>query len=133
MRIVLDTNCLLAIIPRVSPYRAVFDAYRSGHFELAVSTEILEEYAEVLEQKMTAAIANNVLELIDKQSNTVRSEIYYRWTAITIDYDDNKFVDCAVSASADCIVTNDSHFNVLQQLEFPPVKCLTLQSFMALL
>ncbi|MEZ0608610.1 putative toxin-antitoxin system toxin component, PIN family [Fibrella sp. WM1] len=133
MRIVLDTNCLLAIIPRVSPYRAVFDAYRSGQFELAVSTEILEEYAEILERKMTVAIANNVLELIDRQYNTVQTEIYYRWSAIASDYDDNKFVDCAVSPGVDYLVTNDSHFSALQQLEFPAVRCLTLQAFMALL
>jgi uncharacterized protein len=133
MRIVLDTNCFLAIIPKVSPFRAVFDAYRSGRFELAVSTEILDEYAEIFEQKMTAIIANNLLELIDRQPNTVRTEIYYRWSAIVADYDDNKFVDCAVSASADYIVTNDGHFNVLKDREFPVVKCLTLQQFLLLL
>lgn len=133
MRVVIDTNCFLAIIPKVSPYRPIFDAYRSKRFELAVSTEILEEYAEIFGQRMTPLIADNLLELIDKQTNTIKSEIYYRWGLITADYDDNKFVDCAVSAGVDCIVTNDRHFDVLRTKNFPTVPCLNLAEFMSLL
>ena len=66
MRIVLDTNCLLAIIPKVSPYRFVFDCFRSGRFELAVSSEILLEYQKIAAQKMTPQIAENILELLLK-------------------------------------------------------------------
>lgn len=33
-----------------------------------------------------------------------------------IDPDDNKFIDCYVAAYADYLVTNDNHFNVLQQI-----------------
>jgi uncharacterized protein len=78
MRIVLDTNCLLAIIPKLSPYRPVFDAFRAGRFELALSTEILLEYQEVTAQKMTPQIAENTLERLLKQPNTVKTDIFYR-------------------------------------------------------
>ncbi len=57
MRVVIDTNCFLAIIPKVSPYRPAFDAYRSKQFELAVSTEILDEYVEIFGQRMTTLLA----------------------------------------------------------------------------
>ena len=133
MRVVIDTNCFLAIIPKVSPYRPVFDAYRSRQFELAVSTEVLDEYAEIFGQRMTPLISDNLLELIDKQINTIKTEIYYRWGAITEDYDDNKYVDCAVSAGADYIVTHDRHFNALSTIEFPQVKCIKLDESMSLL
>lgn len=133
MRVVIDTNCFLAIIPKVSPYRPVFDAYRSKRFELAVSTEILEEYAEIFGRRMTPLIADNLLELIGKQTNTIKSEIYYRWGLITADYDDNKFVDYAVSAGVDYIITNDRHFDVLRTKNFPTVACLNLAEFMSLL
>ncbi|MEZ0539087.1 putative toxin-antitoxin system toxin component, PIN family [Fibrella arboris] len=129
MRIVIDTNCFLAIIPKLSPYRAVFDAYRTGAFELAVSTEVLAEYAEIFGARMTPAIAENLLELIDRQTNTVRTEIFYRWGLITADYDDNKFVDCALSSGADFIITNDHHFDMLKSRDFPKVNCLTLSYF----
>ena len=130
MRVVIDTNCFLAIIPKISPYRPVFDAYRGKQFELAVSTKILHEYAEVFGRRMTPFIADNLLELVDKQDNTFKAEIYYRWALITADYDDNKFVDCALSAGADYIVTQDRHFNELTAHAFPTVKSISLPEFL---
>ena len=40
---------------------------------------------------------------------------------ITADLDDNKFVDCAISANAHYIVTNDHHYDVLKSINFPNV------------
>ncbi len=131
MRIVLDTNCLLAIIPKISPYRPVFDRFRSGQFELAVSSEILLEYQEIAALKMTPQISENIIELLIKQPNTVKTEIFYRWQLITADPDDNKFVDTAISSSADYIVTNDAHFRVLREIPFPSLTVLSIQAFMA--
>lgn len=133
MRVVIDTNCFLAIIPKISLYRPVFDAYRRKQFELAVSTEILNEYAEVFGRRMTPFIADNLLELIDKQDNTFKAEIYYRWALIIADYDDNKFVDCAISANADYIVTQDRHFKELATHAFPSLNCIHLPDFLKLL
>lgn len=135
MRVVIDTNCFLSIIPKVSPYRPVFDAYRRGKFELAVTTEILHEYEEIFSLKMTDEIANNLLELIDRRPNTVPTEVYYRWQLIHRDPDDNrtadrKFVDAAIAANADYVVTNDGHFSDLDLVSFPPVQRITLQSFL---
>jgi len=78
-------------------------------------------------------IVDNLLELIGKQTNTIKSEIYYCWGFITADYDDNKFIDCAVSAGVDYIITNDRHFDVLRTKNFPAVPCLTPAEFMSLL
>jgi uncharacterized protein len=61
MRIVIDTNCFLAIIPKISPFRPIFDSYRMGGFDLIVSTEILSEYAETFAQKIISEIAENLL------------------------------------------------------------------------
>jgi putative PIN family toxin of toxin-antitoxin system len=133
MRVVVDTNCFLAIVPKVSPYRFVFDAYRTEQFELAVSSEILNEYVEIFAQKMTSEIAENILELILKQANTIETDIYYRWNLITIDPDDNKFVDCAIAAQADYLVTSDAHFNVLKFIPFPQVQVIGIAKFMDIL
>jgi putative PIN family toxin of toxin-antitoxin system len=130
MRIVLDTNCLLSILPKVSPYRMVFDAYRNQRFDLAVSTSILTEYEEILTSRTTATIAQNVLELINRQPNTLLSTVYYQWGLITTDYDDNKFVDCALATNADYTVTNDRHFNQPSEHDFPTVAWLRLDAFM---
>lgn len=133
MRIVLDTNCFLAILPKQSIYRPVFNAYREGKFELAISTEILEEYAEIFEQKMTPEISENIIELILKKPNSIKTEVFYRWGLIISDYDDNKFVDTAISSNADFIITTDRHYNALQEIPFPNVKAISLIDFMEIL
>lgn len=133
MRVVIDVNCFLAIIPKISSYRPVFDAYRRQEFELAVTTDILEEYEEIFGQKMNAEIANNLLELVGRQANTAYTEVYYRWNLIHRDPDDNKYVDCCVAAEADFIVANDKHFSNLNGIEFPMVRYMDLQNFAQLL
>lgn len=133
MRVIIDTNCFLAILPKKSTYRPIFDAYRQGRFELAISSEILDEYAEIFEQKMTAQISENILELTMKQSNSIKTEIYYRWELIKVDLDDNKFVDTAISSDSDFIITADRHYNILKEIPFPKVKTISLDDFMEIL
>jgi predicted nucleic acid-binding protein len=41
--VVIDTNCLLQIISRKSPYRPIWEAFLAGRFTLCVSEEILAE------------------------------------------------------------------------------------------
>lgn len=132
-RIVLDTNCLLMSIPKRSPYRMVWDAFLSGQFILCVTNEILEEYHEIIAQKTNSTIANNVVSTILNQFNTELITPYYHFELIQADKDDNKFVDCAIVAGAEYIVTNDLHFNILNQISFPKVYIIQLKTFSYLL
>ena len=50
---------------------------------------------------------------------------------IADDPDDNKFVDCAIIANADFIVSEDSHFNVLKTISFPSVRVIRLDEFVS--
>ena len=56
-------------------------------------------------------------------------DAHYRWNLITKDPDDNKFVDCAIFANADFIVSDDKHFNELGSVEFPKVLVVRLDDF----
>lgn len=124
--IVLDTNCLLQILPKRSPYRWLLDMVRDGEIRLALSNEILAEYAEILEQQLTASIAQNVVQaLLDSPFVRLVSPSY-RWQLINQDADDDKFVDCFVAAGADYLISNDGHFDVLKGIEFPKVTRLRL-------
>ncbi|GAA4411837.1 hypothetical protein GCM10023187_38200 [Nibrella viscosa] len=49
------------------------------------------------------------------------------------DPDDNKFVDVAIAAGADYLVTNDSDFNTLKKLAFPRLTVISLQEFLNIL
>jgi predicted nucleic acid-binding protein len=58
---------------------------------------------------------------------------YFKWNLIVADPDDNKFVDCALNAGAYYIVTNDKHFNILKQMNFPYVKTVGIDEFKKIL
>lgn len=58
-----------------------------------------------------------------------KTEIYFNFQLIVEDENDNKFVDCAISANAECLVSNDKHFRVLKTIDFPKVTVLKLQEF----
>lgn len=132
-KIVLDTNCLLMSLPRVSPYRYLWDSFLKGEITLCVSNEIIEEYLEILSQKVGERIANNVIELIVNRSNVEFVNPTFRFGLIKSDVDDNKFVDCAIVAGALCIVSNDAHFRELADIPFPKVTVFTLLEFMSIL
>ena len=101
----------------------------SGKIHLCVNTEILHEYEEILAQKMTREIAHNVVEAIARLHTTEYQEIYIHFGLIEKDVDDNKFVDCAIAAGAEYIVTNDVHFNVLKDIDWPKVQVVTIGEF----
>lgn len=133
MIIVLDTNILVASLGKKSPYRPIFDALIFEKFEIAVSNEILNEYAEVTEQKTTSEISQNVLRLLINLPSLKLIQTYYNWQLIIADPDDDKFVDCAIAAQADYIVSDDGHFKVLKDIPFPKMKVIRGIEFLELL
>ncbi len=129
--VVIDTNCLLQIISRKSPYRPIWDAFLEGRYTLCITNEILDEYQEILEQQITPTVAENVVMLLLNQTNVEFLDPHFRMGIITSDPDDNKFVDCAFAAGADYLVSEDSHFDILRDLPFPQLNLVTLDEFLA--
>ena len=129
--VVIDTNCLLQIISRKSPYRPIWDAFLAGRYTLCASNEILDEYQEILEQQISPTVAENVVMLILNQENVQLVDPHFRMGIITAEPDDNKFVDCAFAAGADYLVSEDSHFRVLHDMPFPQLNLVTLDEFLA--
>ncbi len=60
----------------------------------------------------------------------VKTDVYYRWNLIKQDTDDNKFVDCAIAANANFIVTNDKHFKGLKNISFRKVEVISADEFL---
>ena len=133
MKVVIDTNVFLMAIPKISKYRPIFDSLLSGKYELAVSKLIIQEYIEIFGRKTTSQIAQNFAELLFQLDNVELVEVYFRWNLIHKDPDDNKFVDCAISANALFIVSNDHHFNLLRDVAFPPVEVISANAFLEIL
>lgn len=128
-RIVLDTNCLLAILPAKSPYHRVWTDFLEERIVLCFSNEILAEYEEIISEKTSPLFANNIIKTILNKNNTQRVVPTWRFNLIQADPDDNKFVDCAICGEAEVIVSNDKHFKELDNIPFPFVIHLTLQEF----
>ena len=129
-RVVLDTNCLLQALPTKSKYHKIWTDFLAGKYILCVSNEILTEYEEILAFHTSPEVAHNVVEAIARHPKICYRESYFHFHLLShIDKDDDKFVDCAITAGADFIVTEDSHFNHLKQIPFPKLIVLTLDEF----
>ena len=133
MRIVLDTNCLIQSISPRSRYYAVWESLVNGQNTLCVSNEIIMEYLEILQRLTDHDTAETVVKTIINSKFVEFITPYYNFEMITQDPDDNKFVDCAITANARFIVTNDHHYDVLKGLDYPPIDIITLEDFMKLL
>ena len=131
-RIVLDTNCLLAVLPSQSPYHSVWTDFIEGQLEFCVSNEILSEYEEVLSIKTNPAFAEAVIKTLINKRNLIRITPTWRFRLIESDPDDNKFVDCAICGQSELIVSNDKHFDILKSINFPHVKVMRLQEYVLL-
>lgn len=127
--VVVDTNCLLRMIPLRSKYRPAWEAFLDGKYILCVSNEIVSEYMEILSAKVSATFAENIVGAILRSPFVHRFDPKFHFKLIEADPDDNKFVDCAIIANADFIVSEDSHFRVLKTISFPKVNVLTLDEF----
>lgn len=130
MRIVIDTNCFLVIVPKRSPFRWIYDKILEGKIEVVVTTEILAEYAEQLEAFYSHEYADLILKVLVNLPNVIKvNPISFNWLLIYKDPDDNKFIDAYVASNADYILTNDKHFKTLQRVEFPTVSCVRIDQF----
>lgn len=131
-RIVLDTNCLLAVLPSQSPYHNVWTDFIEGQLELCVSNEILSEYEKVLSIKTNPAFAEAIIKTLINKRNLIRITPTWRFRLIESDPDDNKFVDCAICGQSELIVSNDKHFDILKSINFPYVKVMRIQEYVLL-
>ena len=116
--VVLDTNCLIQVLPTKSLYHKIWTNFLEGKYRLCVSNEILSEYEEILSIHTSPQVAHTEGENRELQSRLLH-----------IDKDDDKFVDCAITANADYIVTEDNHFNHLKKIPFPQLNVVTLDEF----
>lgn len=129
-RIVLDTNCFIASLSRKGQFYDIWKGLQEGKYILCVSTEIMLEYQEIIEQKTNASIANNIIQVLLNSRFVLVKEPYFRMGLIDKDKDDNKFVDCAVAAQAIFIVSNDKHYDVLKTIPFPKVDVVNIMEFL---
>ena len=132
-KIVLDTNCLISSLSRSGQYYPVWKGLQTGQYVLCVSTDILEEYAEIITEKMSVEVATNVIHLLLESQYVELINPYFSLHLIEADHDDDKFVDCAFAANVTYIVSDDKHYDVLKDIDFPKLLVLKLKEFLGVL
>lgn len=119
-KIVLDTNVFLVSISSKSRLHWIYKNLLKGNFILCLTTDILMEYAEIIENHMGKIASESALGVLQNLPNVEFITTYYKFNLLK-DEDDNKFVDCAIASNATFIVSHDKDFNILSQIDFPKV------------
>ena len=112
--VVIDTNCLLQMLGRYNRYHCLWEAFLQERFIWCISNDIVNEYEEILTLKASAKVAYLFMQTLMRSPNIAKNDPYFHFGLIEQDKDDNKFVDCAIVAGADYIVSEDSHFRTLK-------------------
>ena len=133
MKVVIDSNIVVAAIGKRSKLRPIWNAFIEGRYSFVISEEIIKEYEEIIQQLGAEGASDIVMEIFRESPNVIIQQVYYNWQAIQADADDNKFFDIAVASNADFLVTNDHHFDIVKALSFPKVTIISSDQFLALL
>ena len=108
-RVVLDTNIWISAFRfKGKPLDLILKA-TEGEFEIFTSQAIIDETLRVLREKFNASEQelSNALEIIAGTATKIDPKV--RLNVVKDDPDDNKVVECAVSANAEAIITADNH------------------------
>lgn len=132
-KLVLDTNALLRSLPYQSRHHDLWLSFFDGRNQLCITNEILTEYEEILSQRLPTELVQAIINQIVRSPYTLQYSRYYHFNLIEADPDDNKFVDCAVAADAKFIVTEDKHFQILKEIDFPKVDIITLDEIIQII
>ncbi len=127
-KIVLDTNVLLVSISSKSKFHWIYESLYKGKFVLCITTDILLEYAEIIEIHMGKKVCDNAMAVLQNLPNIEFITTYYKFNLLK-DEDDNKFVDCAIASNATFIVSQDKDFKILSQIDFPKVVVIDTEEF----
>jgi uncharacterized protein len=130
MKIVLDTNVLLNSFLKYSKNYWIWKALETEDLTLCLTNDILLEYEEIIARFYNdPTLASLVLDALQLLPNVryLRKDVFYR--LIPEDEADEKFIDCAIMANVDYLVTNDRHFDKLKKAKSPIVKIVNEDEF----
>ena len=128
MRIVLDTNVFISGVFFTGPPHRILLGWQNGKVELLVSAAILDEYHRVkdeLASQFPDVDLDQFLELLTVQAEVIDSPLLP--PVIQEDPSDDRFLECAISGKADCIVSGDKH--LLKLVEFQGIPILKPAAF----
>ena len=128
-RVVLDTNIVISgLLWRGKPYQCLLLA-RSGIVQAVYCPPMLAELADKLRRALGFSENRIQAVLYDLQRVAERVDIAGSLRVVVADPDDDKFIECAVAASAAVIVSGDHH--LLDLGKYGDIQILTAAEFLA--
>ena len=131
MRVVLDTNIFVSMLLG-GRLGTLNDDWKAEKFVLVVSHAIVSEYEDVLVRPKLRLTADTIAPILDRvQRKAVFVTPDEELSVIADDPTDNKFLEAAVAATADCVVSGDGH--LLNLGSFRDIPIITARRFLELL
>ena len=127
MKIVIDTSIFVASLWE-GKSREVVELWKKGEITLCVSKAILKEYLYIIPRfNMLKKEARELLSLFEARKNIEMISSSKKLRIIKEDPADNKFLECAVEAGAEYIISADKHLRDIE--EYEGIKILSSGSF----
>lgn len=124
MTVCIDTNVLLQARACSHPFGVILDGFSEGRFRWLLSNRILLEYEEIISKRAGDAAWDHLLQLMEavhrRHQNLAFANPRFQFRIISSDPDDNAFTDCAITESADYVITSDRHFAPLADAGYKP-------------
>jgi hypothetical protein len=117
LKVVVDTNVFVsALFSAHGTPRRIIDLWKTGEITLCITKEILEEYIDVLRRFdfIEKHELKRLLDLFKKRMNLIFIAFTSSLSVIKNDPGDNKFIECAVAAKAQYIISGDNHLKALK-------------------
>jgi putative PIN family toxin of toxin-antitoxin system len=124
LKAVIDTSVFISGLVKSPSCRRIIKALEKSEFILVISPDILDELIGVMSRpKFNGVIqrdtAARLIEVIKGQALLVKPAI--KLNVVTDDPDDNRFLEAAVTAKANCVVSLDRHLLELNAFRNIPV------------
>lgn len=118
-RVVLDTNVLISALVFKGDLSKIAVLWQKNKIIPLISKETFDEFRTVLEYPKFTLSSGEIKSII-KQEILPFFEVVNvskRVKGVCRDPDDDKFISCAISANADCIVTGDKDLSDLKKYQ----------------
>ena len=116
-RVVLDTNVLVSALLFKGALSRLVELWRKGRIIPVISKETFAELTTVLQYPKFSLSKNEIKSLIEHEILPYFEIVGVVKTVkgVCRDPGDDKFISCAISANADCIVTGDKDLSDLKR------------------
>ena len=129
-RVVLDTNVLVSALLFKGALSRFVELWRKGKMIPVISKETFEELTTVLQYPKFSLSKDEIKSVVEHEILPYFEiiEVIKAVKGVCRDPGDDKFISCALSASADCIVSGDKDFCDLRQ--YKTVKIINTSDFL---